>query len=66
MASQPLPTCLAGLELALKWVGRGSDPEVARQTAAVALECAQRSLCHDRDDCDRRLAAIAALLAQPT
>ncbi|MDO8606489.1 MAG: hypothetical protein Q7R40_08140 [Phaeospirillum sp.] len=56
------PTCIAGLDLALKWVGRGSDPEVARCTAAVALGCAQRHDCPSRDICADRLHAIEVLL----
>ncbi|TAN74541.1 MAG: hypothetical protein EPN20_02740 [Magnetospirillum sp.] len=62
MGLQARPTCLAGLDLALKWVGRGSDPEVARCTAAVALGCGQRHDCLSRDECSERLHAIEALL----
>ena len=56
------PTCIAGLDLALKWVGRGSDPEVARCTAAVAMECSQRGDCPSRRECADRLHAIQTLL----
>ena len=62
LASHEDPTCLAGLDLALKWVRRGSDPEVARCTAAVATECGQRHDCPSRDDCAARLNDIEALL----
>ena len=62
MGTLSSPTCLAGLDLALKWVGRGSDPELARCTAAVALGCAQRHDCPTRDLCAERLQAIELLL----
>ena len=62
MASLATPTCIAGLDLALKWVGRGSDPEVARCTAAVARDCNQRGDCPNEGDCLQRLHDIDALL----
>jgi hypothetical protein len=62
MGSRASPTCIAGLELALKWVGRGSDPEVARCTAAVALGCSQRNDCASQGECQARLREIEALL----
>jgi hypothetical protein len=62
MASLASPTCIAGLDLALKWVGRGSDPEVARCTAAVAWECDQRGDCPSQTECLQRLRDIETLL----
>ncbi len=62
MGTQGSPTCIAGLDLALKWVGLGSDPEVARCTAAVALGCSQRHDCPSQIECSERLRAIESLL----
>jgi hypothetical protein len=58
------PTCLEGLDLALKWVGRGSDPDIARCTSAVARGCEQRCDCGFSGECLKRLRAIDDLLAE--
>lgn len=62
MGKHGSPTCIAGLDLALKWVGLGSDPEVARCTAAVAMGCSQRFDCLSQAECSERLYAIQSLL----
>ncbi len=65
MATGTHPTCIAGLDLALKLVRRGSDPEIARCAAAVALDCCHRDNCCNNEACSSRLAAIEALLLRP-
>ncbi|WP_043744316.1 hypothetical protein [Paramagnetospirillum magneticum] len=57
-------TCLQGLELAMKWAGRHSDPELVRCTASVVHECLHRDDCEQRGECDIRLHQIDAWLAE--
>ncbi len=62
MASVRHLTCLAGLDLALKWTQQGSDLDIARCTAAVAHECSHRECCCELAECTKRLKAIDSLL----
>ncbi|EME67852.1 hypothetical protein H261_21451 [Paramagnetospirillum caucaseum] len=57
-------TCLQGLDLALKWASRRSDPDLVRCTASVAHDCLHRHDCRQRSECDSRLHQIDDWLAE--
>lgn len=57
-------TCLQGLDLALKWATLANDGELARNTSSVAHACPHRFDCQRRTECDHRLEAIDAWLAE--
>lgn len=59
-------TCLAGLDLALKWATRGPNMEAARNASLVAQSCNHRCECPYQNECQSRLSAIDLLLNETT
>jgi hypothetical protein len=57
-------TCLQGLELALKWANRRSDPDLVRCTSSVVHNCLHRDDCVNRSECDICLLQVDDWLAR--
>ena len=66
MVNAHLHTCLAGLDLALKWRANTARRDEAHPSAEVVRSCAIRQNCHDRHECLVRLMRLADQMATPS